>query len=213
MKKAHLVLPAVLLASLSFSNASYATTESDPTTSSVSSITLKADGPGVSWTLNGTSSMGFKLVWSKNTGPTYPTRDGDKYHYLSDSSARKDKLEAFSGAGTYYVRVCEYLGGKCGTYSNEVSVALDGSMKEKEMKEKAKEKAKEVAKKNKEKILRIEDVKYFKNIEKIGDSLYGNRIADAAKKEALERKVAMLKEQMKKLQDQLDELNKQLSTQ
>jgi hypothetical protein len=30
-----------------------------------------------------------------------------------------------NGAGTYYVRVCEYVGGACGVYSNELTVSMD----------------------------------------------------------------------------------------
>lgn len=94
-------------------------------TSSVSSITLTAGTGGVvNWTVDGISDQGFKVVWSKNTGPTYPTRDGDKYSYLSSSEARTVTLDAFDGDGDYYVRVCEYLGGKCGKYSNEAIVSL-----------------------------------------------------------------------------------------
>jgi hypothetical protein len=93
--------------------------------SSVSSITLTAGVDGaISWTVSGTSEQGFKVVWSKTSGPTYPTRDGDQYHYLSSAEARTDTLTAFGGDGDYYVRVCEYLGGKCGKYSNEVTINL-----------------------------------------------------------------------------------------
>ncbi len=90
----------------------------------VSSISLSGSGSKVSWSVDGYSSKGFKVVWSKNSGPTYPCRSGDKYHYLSSSSARSDTLTAFAGSGTYYVRVCEYLGGKCGVYSNQITVSL-----------------------------------------------------------------------------------------
>lgn len=94
-------------------------------TGSVSSISLKSEGGSrVTWTLNGYSSKGFKVVWSKNPLPIYPNRDGDQYHYYSEASKRDDNVEAFSGSGKYYVRVCEYLGGSCGVYSNQVEVNL-----------------------------------------------------------------------------------------
>jgi len=94
-------------------------------TGAVNSITLSAaSGNKVLWTTNGISEQGFKIVWSKNSGPTYPCRDGDKYNYLSDSSASNSSLDAFDGVGTYYVRVCEYLGGKCGVYSNQIIITL-----------------------------------------------------------------------------------------
>lgn len=92
--------------------------------SAVNKIALSADGKSVLWKTDGYSKSGFKIVWSKNTNPTYPTRDGDKYIYLSDPSAGSAALEAFAGEGTYYARVCEYLGGKCGVYSNEISLGL-----------------------------------------------------------------------------------------
>ncbi len=93
--------------------------------SKVTSISLSADTNGkITWVLNGQPTSGFKVVWSKNPGPTYPLRDGDTYLYLTNNSANSATLSAFGGAGTYYVRVCEYLGGVCGTYSNEISVSL-----------------------------------------------------------------------------------------
>lgn len=91
----------------------------------VSGLTLSSTGGAhVKWTVNGYSAQGFKVVWSKNAGPTYPTRSGDKYHYYSDPDRRTDTLTAFDGSGQYYVRVCEYLGGKCGVYSNQITVDL-----------------------------------------------------------------------------------------
>ena len=94
------------------------------TTGVVNSITLKGDGSSLSWDIDGYSKSGFKVTWSKNENPTYPTRSGDKYHYHSSHAKRSDSITAFSGNGTYYVRVCEYLGGKCGKYSNQVTVVL-----------------------------------------------------------------------------------------
>jgi hypothetical protein len=81
----------------------------------------------VGWKVVGfTSENGFKIVWSKASGPTYPTRSSDEYIYNSAESARSQGgLSAFDGAGYYYVRVCEYLGGKCGRYSNQIKIYLD----------------------------------------------------------------------------------------
>lgn len=90
----------------------------------VSSIALSANGKYVSWSTVGYSKNGFKVVWSKNPQPTFPSREGDAYTYLSDPSASTTNIEPFHGEGKYYVRVCEYLGGSCGTYSNEVKVVL-----------------------------------------------------------------------------------------
>jgi hypothetical protein len=79
----------------------------------------------VKWYITGLSDLGVKVVWSKTSGPTYPTRATDKYHYYGDTATYKiDTLDAFDGPGTYYVRVCEYLGGSCGVYSNEIQINL-----------------------------------------------------------------------------------------
>lgn len=101
--------------------------ESSSATSKVNSITLTGENASIKWTVDGSSASGFKVVWSKNSGPTYPCRSGDKYNYLSSPSATSDTLTAFDGSGAYHVRVCEYLGGKCGTYSNEITVNLNTS--------------------------------------------------------------------------------------
>ncbi|MBU1132264.1 FecR domain-containing protein [Patescibacteria group bacterium] len=93
--------------------------------SGVNSISLNVSGTTATWTVDGYSASGFKLVWSKNSEPTYPTRSGDKYEYYSDPATRSGKLSVFDGTGTYYVRVCEYLGGKCGKYSNQTTVNLE----------------------------------------------------------------------------------------
>jgi peptidoglycan hydrolase-like protein with peptidoglycan-binding domain len=90
----------------------------------VTSIAMSVNGPSIAWTANGYSKNGFKIVWSKNAGPTYPTREGDKYIYLNDPAAKSATLHAFGGSGNYHVRVCEYLGGACGAYSNEATVQL-----------------------------------------------------------------------------------------
>lgn len=94
--------------------------------STITSISLVSNGGGnISWTPDGYSSLGFKVVWSKNSQPTYPLRnDQDKYHYYSSPDKRNDTVDAFSGTGTYFVRVCQYLGGSCGLYSNEIQVNL-----------------------------------------------------------------------------------------
>lgn len=104
------------------------TSESKPkptATGDVTSISLMlASGTLVKWQTNGYSDKGFKVVWSKTSGPTYPTRATDKYQYLSDPASYKTNISAFDGPGTYYVRVCEYLGGACGVYSNQITVSL-----------------------------------------------------------------------------------------
>jgi len=100
--------------------------ESDGEVDSIKlTVTKKSDEKvKLTWTVDGRSEKGFKIIWSKNDHPTYPLGDGDKFHYLSDPSAREDIITDFDGGHKYYFRVCEYLGGKCGVYSNEVSVDM-----------------------------------------------------------------------------------------
>jgi peptidoglycan hydrolase-like protein with peptidoglycan-binding domain len=91
----------------------------------VKSLSLTSSGSGaVAWSVDGYSAQGYKVVWSKNAAPTYPCREGDQYQYFSDPSTKNTTLSPFAGAGTYYVRVCEYLGGKCGLYSNQITVQM-----------------------------------------------------------------------------------------
>lgn len=95
-----------------------------PPTGGVSSISLSGSGGSVSWNVVGYAKKGFKVVWSKIAGPTYPTRSSDEYHYLSNPSTVSDSIDGFDGPGTYFVRVCEYTGGGCGVYSNQITVSL-----------------------------------------------------------------------------------------
>ena len=97
----------------------------DETESNVTSIILSEEDNEIEWEVEGYSAQGFKVVWSMNENPEYPLRDGDKYKYFSNPDTRKTSLTAFNGTGTYYVRVCEYLGGLCGVYSNEIVVELE----------------------------------------------------------------------------------------
>lgn len=99
-------------------------TESNNVPNSVNSIYLKVSGASLTWIVDGYSKKGYKVVWSKTTYPTYPTRKGDKYHYISNPDKKYDTITKFDGSGVYYARVCEYLGGKCGKYSNQVKVAF-----------------------------------------------------------------------------------------
>lgn len=115
---------------VSLGNSSDETADEDDDTTvsgSVKSITLSGSGSEIKWSVNGKSAQGFKIVWSKKSGATYPLRSGDKYHYYSESNKASDVLEAFDGTGTYYIRVCEYLGGRCGVYSNEIKLELSSA--------------------------------------------------------------------------------------
>ncbi|MEI7620760.1 MAG: SH3 domain-containing protein [Candidatus Falkowbacteria bacterium] len=104
------------------------TTVTDTNTNSTDSkIVMTGSGVGnkanLNWTLKDmTSSMGFKVVIANHENPVYP---GDEYHYLTSANVRTDSWSDLK-AGTYYFRVCEYLGGKCGVYSNNVKVVIVG---------------------------------------------------------------------------------------
>jgi len=105
------------------------TSETTAPKSSVDSITLNGENSEIEWKVSGYSAKGFKIVWSKNEEPTYPLRKGDKYNYYAEPSKTSDKLTAFAGDGSYFVRVCEYLGGKCGVYSNQIQLTLTSGEK------------------------------------------------------------------------------------
>lgn len=92
----------------------------------VESITLSANTNNwISWQTNGDATMGFKIAYSKNPHPVYPKRDElDNWIYVGDTAASSWELPAEQGPGTYYVRVCEYIGNACGVYSNEITVSL-----------------------------------------------------------------------------------------
>jgi len=103
--------------------------KSDDSDSNVDNIDLgvtkkSGDKVKLTWSVDGKAKKGFKVVWSKNDKPTYPPGDGDKYHYLSNPDTRSDYIDDLDDNKKYYFRVCEYLGGKCGTYSNQVSIEL-----------------------------------------------------------------------------------------
>jgi hypothetical protein len=78
----------------------------------------------VEWKTDGVATQGFKVIWSKESGPVYPPRVGDYGHYLSSPTASRDVITTTDGAGVYYVRVCAQLNGVCGVYSNEVQVSF-----------------------------------------------------------------------------------------
>ncbi|MCA9332720.1 hypothetical protein KDA00_02500 [Candidatus Saccharibacteria bacterium] len=94
------------------------------------SITLSSGAPiaydgktkiPVNWSAGFTSEKGFKLVWNTTGSPTYP---GSDYQYFDKSSSTgSGYVKAFT-PGTYYIRVCQYLGGSCGVYSNQIVVTI-----------------------------------------------------------------------------------------
>ncbi|MCA9385971.1 S-layer homology domain-containing protein [Candidatus Dojkabacteria bacterium] len=96
-------------------------------TSTIESIVLVVgeEDYTVEWEITGENQEGVKVVFSMNEDPTYEPREGDMAIYIDDEDTNSVKLKGFSGEGTYYVRVCEYLkSSECGTYSNQVTVDL-----------------------------------------------------------------------------------------
>jgi hypothetical protein len=129
MKKTHFLLFAFILSTALIIGSSVLANETNSgvAASSVNEISLHTSSTNaalVEWTTFGTSTQGFKVVWSKVERPVYPTRSTDQYHYFTDSNASSDVLTAFKGTGRYYVRVCEYVDGGCVKYSNQVFVHL-----------------------------------------------------------------------------------------
>lgn len=98
----------------------------DGQSSAVTSISLSAGSNGtINWNTIGDANMGFKIAYSKNPNPVYPKRnEEDNWIFVWDPNATTWKLPAEQGTGTYYVRVCEYIGNACGVYSNEISIQL-----------------------------------------------------------------------------------------
>ena len=92
-----------------------------------SKITLSVVDKGddyvkLKWDISGGKAPnGFKIVKDTKSDPTYPS--DDDWEYESDKDARSFKwTKNLKDGKKYYFRVCVYLGGKCGTYSNNVSV-------------------------------------------------------------------------------------------
>ncbi len=77
------------------------------------------------WNVEGTAKKGFKIVWSKNSKPTYPTRDGDTSKQIDNADTDDATIDDLANGKTYYFRICAYTGSACGTYSNEVKITLD----------------------------------------------------------------------------------------
>jgi hypothetical protein len=95
------------------------------------SYQMKSDGISLSWAVDGYSSQGFKIAKSTvNKNPTYPVMDGDTYFYFSEPEKRSYTDGEVKAGKTYYYRVCEYLGGECGSYSNNIAVTVPSNFAE-----------------------------------------------------------------------------------
>lgn len=101
-----------------FASAPEPTLTSTPDTSSIT-ITGATDTTSgnatLYWKATGDFPLGFKIAYSTtNPNPVYP---GDSYYYFSDPTVRSAGIIGTPGSTVYY-RVCKYLGGACGVYSN-----------------------------------------------------------------------------------------------
>lgn len=76
-----------------------------------------SSGVSLSWSVNNLGSFdGFKVVKSTEANPVYP---GSDYQYLSNKDSRSYSW-AISSGSKYHFRVCQYAGGKCVLYSNDI---------------------------------------------------------------------------------------------
>ncbi|MFC1600556.1 FecR domain-containing protein [Patescibacteria group bacterium] len=83
-------------------------------------------GIEITWESSVDSPKGYKVVKNLTGSPVYP---GDDFKYLNDANARSVKWELQDGK-LWHFRVCQYLGGSCGEYSNDVTVTASGSSDE-----------------------------------------------------------------------------------
>lgn len=100
-------------------------TKDEPQTSGTITLEGQLTDPGKVKLVWSTSeldaSKGFKVVMSESANPVYP---GNKYHYLTNPSVRQDYWSGLANGKTYHFRVCQYLGGKCGVYSNDIAITV-----------------------------------------------------------------------------------------
>jgi phosphotransferase system HPr-like phosphotransfer protein len=86
---------------------------------------LKIIGTTATWESSKPGTYGFLLLWSPDSDPTFPS-SGTVYQdttFSENPIGEEGYLnhDLISGT-TYYVRACENLGGKCGAYSNQITV-------------------------------------------------------------------------------------------
>jgi hypothetical protein len=91
----------------------------EPVSITINGMSDKVVGAAyIEWSVTGSFPNGFKIAWSAtNPNPVYPPATDELWTYISDPSARSAVVEGTPGT-TYYFRVCQYLGGACGVYSN-----------------------------------------------------------------------------------------------
>lgn len=77
----------------------------------------------LTWTLDGiTTPEGVKVVYSKDTNPTFEDSNDKRVYVETGITTKIDKSEI--GTKPYYFRVCRYTSSECDVYSNEVKVEL-----------------------------------------------------------------------------------------
>ena len=87
-------------------------------------ITLKlsasnGNSANFEWVTNFRSPYGYKVVKSTEVNPVYP---GNDYHYIDNADIKVDSWTLTNG--TWHFRVCEYLNGTCGVYSNDLTLRI-----------------------------------------------------------------------------------------
>lgn len=77
----------------------------------------------LNWTLDGiTTPEGVKVVYSKETNPTFEDSNDKRVYVETGTTTKIDKSEI--STKPYYFKVCRYTSGECDIYSNEVKVEL-----------------------------------------------------------------------------------------
>lgn len=83
-----------------------------------------AGGIEITWESSVDSPKGYKVIKNLTGNPSYPGDNDLKY--LNDPNARSVVWDIKDGK-TWHFRVCQYLGGSCGEYSNDVVITADGN--------------------------------------------------------------------------------------
>jgi len=87
-------------------------------------IYLSSVGKDLYWRASEYFSSGYYVLWSRMANPTYHSGSAGMAYFM-DPLAKFYTVNAYDGAGLYYVRVCEALpAGGCGLYSNQLSLNL-----------------------------------------------------------------------------------------
>lgn len=167
-------------------------------------IDLRLENKKIFWKTDGYSENGYIIVISENENPTFPESYSIKVphqnYYYTDMSQFNYGGQGQNkvGVSSLYVRVCELLdSGYCGIYSNQVKFNLQNTVttnqnsygdasqqiqvsdnnpqtKSNPIKNQDSQINKNI---NSEKIPNIESLKYFTNIKRIGNDLYGTRLS------------------------------------